>query len=62
VKEMCWCNDEYEPECEGETCKQWGLCEFSKQVIKEEGNNYVEKNCVDKQRIIKRLGNNGNQD
>lgn len=34
---MPWCCDPYEPECEGESCKEWGKCGYSKQVIEDEG-------------------------
>lgn len=33
---MAWCEDEYEPECEGFTCPKWGRCAFSKDVMSED--------------------------
>ena len=33
---MDWCDDEYEPECEGETCQKWGTCAYSKALIKDD--------------------------
>lgn len=41
---MPWCCDPYEPECEGESCKEWGKCGYSKQVIEDEGVEEEEEN------------------
>jgi len=33
---MAWCEDEYEPECEGYTCPKWGKCQASKDMMRED--------------------------
>ena len=33
---MASCEDEYEPECEGSWCPEWGQCKASKQMMKED--------------------------
>ena len=30
------CMDEYEPECSGSLCSEWGFCEFSLQAMWED--------------------------